>query len=728
MRNIWQIFIRDAKRIRNNVIALIVIMGITVVPCLYAWFNIAASWDPYKNTDNLKVAVASVDEGYTGSLIPLEVNIGERVLSSLHENTQMEWVFTSKDNAINGVKSSDYYAAIVIPEDFSRNMMSIFSEDNEIEKAKIHYYCNAKDSAIAPKVTEKGASAIQNQINEMFIATVADTALTVLESVSNMTDVDDAESIVSNLIVNLNHMSNSLSSAAGTMDSFSGMTDSIEKVTGSTSDFLSYVDKQSSGSSDSISDIQKTFKGINKTISGTTSGINKVLESGVSYYKQMSQVIDTAFAKSAGDVESIAGTLETVADSVDKIIKQYTDMRDTLNALGEKYPDLKPSISSVVTQLNTSIAKQTALRDDLRTSAKDLRSGAKDIVTAKKEIDATLSKSLKSISKVKADYETSVKDDLKSLSASLGKTGRNMDQLMKQLSKSVSSIQDLTDSATADLTKIRLALDTSGKLLNNASDRVDSLVSKLEKMQQTGDFSELKDLFKDNNDELSTFLAKPVSLKTIKVYEIENYGSSMAPFYSTLAIWIGGIIMVAMMSVVVPAGALEGFERVRNNQLYLGRYLTFLILGIAQSTLIGLGDLFYLGIQCRHPFLFMLACWVSSIVYVNIIYTLTVSFGDIGKAISVVLLVMQVAGTGGTFPIEVAPKFFRVVYPMLPFTHSMAALRETVGGLYGMDYWMDLGKLLIFLVLSLILGLVLRKPVIRLNDRFSEKLEETKIM
>ena len=257
---------------------------------------------------------------------------------------------------------------------------------------------------------------------------------------------------------------------------------------------------------------------------------------------------------------------------------------------------------------------------------------------------------------------------------------------------------------------------------------MDDLVSKLEKMQQTGDFSELKDLFADKNDELSAFLAKPVSLKTTKVYEIENYGSSMAPFYSTLAIWIGGIIMVALMSVAVPASTLEGLSRVKNNHLYLGRYLTFLILGLAQSSLIGLGDLFYLGIQCRHPFLFMLACWISSIVYVNIIYTLTVSFGDIGKAISVVLLVIQVAGTGGTFPIEVAPRFFRIVYPMLPFTHSMAALRETVGGLYGMDYWLDLAKLGIFLVLSLILGLVLRKPVIRLNNRFSEKLEETKVM
>ena len=201
-----------------------------------------------------------------------------------------------------------------------------------------------------------------------------------------------------------------------------------------------------------------------------------------------------------------------------------------------------------------------------------------------------------------------------------------------------------------------------------------------------------------------------------------------SPFYSTLSIWIGGIVLVAMLKVTVSENGTTGLKHLKLHQIYLGRYLIFLILGLLQSTLICLGDLFYLGIQCKHPFLFLLAGWISSIVYVNIIYTLTVSFGDIGKAVSVVLLVMQVAGTGGTFPIEVAPRFFKAVYSLFPFTHSMAALREAVGGLYAMDYWIDLGKLCIFLVVFLIMGLVLRKPIIKVNEAFSEKLEETKIM
>ena len=158
MKNVWKIFQRDMMRVRNNVIALVVIIGISVVPCLYAWFNIAASWDPYSNTGNLKVAVASVDEGYEGSLIPIEINIGDKVLSALRENTQMEWVFTTEEKATSGVKSGKYYAAIVIPENFSESLVSVLSGD--LQSPEIEYYLNEKKNAIAPKVTDTGATTV----------------------------------------------------------------------------------------------------------------------------------------------------------------------------------------------------------------------------------------------------------------------------------------------------------------------------------------------------------------------------------------------------------------------------------------------------------------------------------------------------------------------------------------------------------------------------------------
>ena len=264
MKNILKIFIDDVKRIRKNVIAMIVVIGVLVVPCLYAWFNIAASWDPYNNTGNLKVAVASVDEGYTGSLIPLEINVGEQVISALRENTQMDWVFTSKEKAMEGVKSGQYYAAIVVPEKFSTQMMSLFSD--QIQKPEIIYYSNAKENAIAPKVTDKGATAIQKQVNQVFIQTISDTAMTVFQSVSNMAEANGADRLVDNLIHNLEDASDDMDMTASTLETFSGITSSAQSLLNTSSDFLKELKTESADGKQILENSKKTFTDMKTTI------------------------------------------------------------------------------------------------------------------------------------------------------------------------------------------------------------------------------------------------------------------------------------------------------------------------------------------------------------------------------------------------------------------------------------------------------------------------------
>lgn len=726
MKNIWKIFQRDMMRIRKNVIALVVIVGISVVPCLYAWFNIAASWDPYSNTGNLKVAVASVDEGYEGSLIPLEINIGDQVLSALRENTQMEWVFTTKDKATAGVKSGKYYAAIVIPKDFSNKMMSVFSEN--VEKPEITYYSNAKENAIAPKVTDKGASAVQRQVNQVFIETISDTTLTVLQAVSNMTEASGAETIVSNLNTNLNRISGDLSASAGLLQSFSDMTVSAQNLLNSTTEFMQSAQTQSQESKQTFQKSKDSFSDIDSALDAATDNVETALNATQSVYDEMNQTITKAFETQSQDTETVASTLDTLAAKVQKIIDSYQSVRDAVASISDSHSELASAVDAVVSRMDTSIKAQQELHDKLQNTAQSLRDTTTDIATAKKELQDLFATNGTQIADATNEYQSSMETSLNKLTDALDSSKTKISSLLSQLEKSTDGIYSLTDAADSDLIQIQSVLADSGKLLNDAADKISDTTAKLDEMEQSGDFSELESIISGDRSSISSFLAAPVSLKTHKVYEIANYGSSMAPFYSVLSIWIGGIVLVAMLKVNVSEKCTEGLENVKLYQVYFGRFITFLIVGLFQSTLIALGDLLYLGIQCEHPFLFLLACWFSSIVFVNIIYTLTVSLGDIGKAVSVILLVVQVAGTGGTFPIEVAPKFFQAVYPLLPFTHSMAALRETVGGMYGMNYWIDLGKLVIFLVISLIVGLVLRKPIIKLNDAFTEKLEETKLM
>lgn len=726
MKNVWKIFQRDMMRVRNNVIALVVIIGISVVPCLYAWFNIAASWDPYSNTGNLKVAVASVDEGYEGSLIPIEINIGDKVLSALRENTQMEWVFTTEEKATSGVKSGKYYAAIVIPKDFSNKMMSVFSE--KVEKPEITYYSNAKENAIAPKVTDKGAGAVQRQVNEVFIETVSDTTLTVLQAVSNMTQASGAETIVGNLNTNLNQIAGDLTASAGLLESFSDMTGSAQKLLNSTTEFLQTVQQQTKESRQTFQETSKTFSGLDDSMDAAADSVGTALKSAENVYDQMDQVISGAFSDESADAQQIASTLDTLAGQVGNVVTAYTSVRDSVAAVADKYPETSPLVDAIVVRMDTSIQQQKNLQSKLQDSAKGLRDATTDLGTARSELKDLAAKNRENMSGMSASYKSSVQKSLNQLSASLTSSKQEISSLLSQLDQSANGIYKLTDTADSDLSEIQKVLGDSGELLTEASDRIADTTARLDEMEASGDFSELKALISGDKSAISTFLAAPVSLDTHKIYEIANYGSSMAPFYSVLSIWIGGIVLVAMLKVNVSENCTKGLKNVKLHQIYFGRFITFMIVGLFQSTLIALGDLLYLGIQCEHPFLFLLGCWFSSLVFVNIIYTLTVSLGDIGKAVSVILLVVQVAGTGGTFPIEVAPSFFRAVYPLLPFTHSMAALRETVGGMYGMNYWIDLGKLAIFLGISLIVGLVLRKPIIKANDAFTEKLEETKLM
>ena len=726
MKNIFEIFRRDVRRISHNVIALIVILGLIIVPCLYAWFNIAACWDPYGNTGKIKIAVASVDEGYEGELISLNINIGDTVLSSLRENTQMDWIFTSKKKALNGVESGKYYAAIVIPETFSNDMMSVFSED--IQSPEITYYYNAKENAIAPKVTDKGASAVQTQVNEVFIKTIANTVLDALQTVSNTADESGADAIVSNLTTNLDRINNSLTTVTGTLQSYARMTEAAQMMLDTTSAFLKQSQETSGNSLNSLKDTQKSFSTIQDAISGTTDSINDALTSSTDFYIQISKTLDSTLQSQEKDNAAMANTLNTLAKEVDTLTQPYITLRDLCVEISNQYPAVSDATGTLVGKLNESIASQNALRDKLNSAADALRSSSTDAASAKAEIDQLIQSSSQNLKNVQSDYESSVKDQLNQLLNSMKSTDSTVSSLLSQIDQSASGVYTLSDSASSDLSQIKTALENSCALLQKSSDKISDTLQKLDEIQESGDYSQMQDLLSGNHESISSFLASPVELNTNKLYPVENYGSSMAPFYSTLAMWVGGTILVAMLKVSISESSLKGMKKVRDYQVYFGRYIVFLLIGLAQSTLIGLGDLLYLRIQCEAPFLFMLACWITSLVYVNVIYTLTVSFGDVGKAIAVILMVIQVAGSGGTFPIEVAPKIFQSVYPLMPFAHSMAALRETIGGLYGSTYWTELGYLCIFLIASLFLGLVLRKPIIKLNEKINEKLESTHLI
>lgn len=726
MKNIFLIFKNDVMKIHKNVIAMIVIMGITVIPTLYAWFNISASWDPYGNTGELKLAVASDDEGYTGELIAVKINMGDQILSSLHKNKQFNWVFTDSKTAQKGVKSGKYYAAIVIPKDFSQKMMSVFSSNTE--HPDLTYYQNEKENAIAPIITGKGATAVQKQINETFIETIAQTALDAFQIVSSAAQEAGDDSMVDHLIDNLNQMGTDLGSAAGTVQSLSDMTDSAITMLNTTTEFLQ---ESGSGTKSSVSSLENSdLSSLTSLVSGTTKTISDALTQNASFYTAVSDAVDKALDSYNSDAQAASNALTSVSSRIQTVIDEYTKLSDTLTAIANEHPELtilNDAVTSINQKIQLAIDRQTAIRDKINAAAEALPAATANASELKSELDTLIAQATSSVTEVKTTYENNVKGNLDSLSANLDSTTGSISSMLGDLDKSIQNIAGVTGSASDGLTGLQKTLSNSAELLNEASGKLTSLAATLSS-EDSKDLSAVTNLLSEDPETIASFLSSPVKLDEKKIYPIENYGSAMAPFYSTLAIWVGAVVMAAMLKVTVADSTKKKLFHPKEYQLYIGRILLLIIIGFMQSALICLGDLFFLGIQCKHPVMFVLTGMFTSFVYVNLIYALTVSFGDIGKAIAVVLMVMQVAGSGGTFPIQCAPKFFQVVYPLLPFTHSMNAMRECIAGFYETTYATELGKLAIFLVPSLLLGLLLRKPIIKMNDAFMEKLESTHLI
>lgn len=736
MRNIIAILKRDLSRIRGSVVALIVAVGLVIVPTLYAWFNIAGSWDPYGNTGNLKVAVANSDDGYMSDLIPVRVNIGDTVVSALRENDQLDWRFVSESDAVEGVRSGEYYAAVVIPENFSSRMMTVFSSD--AEHAEIVYYENQKANAIAPRVTDKAASTVRQQIDETFAKTISDVGLATTSSLLEFMDGDQIAAYAGNLSGTLAGAITTLRDASGSVDEFAGLLQSSTGLLDSTSDLLASAGTASKDAEALVGDAKTGLSGMHDALDAAVAAINQSLKDSAGDYDAAAKAIDEAFG--AADAH-VSLTVTQLRDASADVAKRASDMRDVQDNIlaverdveGSNLPEklkaeLVQKIDIVANTVGNVANQQELLAKHLSDAAASLETGAADARAKAQAVKDGIAEAKGSIGGVKDSYNATLKQQISDLSDAVADVARRGSDMADDLGATVTDLSHAASALSDDLAGAHEVLAGASADLVSAADDLQRLKEGLDTAVTSGDLDRVRELIGSDPAALADALAAPVALDRQVVYHIKNYGSAMAPFYTTLSIWVAGIVLAAMLKANVDQADVKALGNPRLHELYLGRYAFFALLAFAQATLVCAGDLLFFGIQCEHPFQFMLVGWLAGFVFSNMIYTLTVSFGDIGKAIAVVLLVMQVAGSGGTFPIEMTADFFQAVYPFLPFTHAINAMHAAMAGAYGMEFWIELGTLSLYLIPSLALGLVFRRPVIRANRWIIEKLEETKLM
>lgn len=708
MKMIFKIFKRDIKKIFRNSMAIILAIGLAVLPSLYAWFNIYANWDPYGSTGNMQVAVINNDEGAV--IKTFTVNVGSQIETNLKANDLIDWQFVSKEEGINGVKAGKYYAAIEIPSGFSNSLTSIMS--SEFKQPQIVYYANEKKNAIATKITDKVVQTVQTEVNESFITTIVNLMNQVFGFVLDENDISGG-AIFNKISNEINETKASVADLNNSIGTFSDISELLKQLGSSMSS--EKVSNLLNSTNDVINDTSDVVKITQTSVSGVVDNIGTLLSGVTSSLDNAAEIVEN-FSPDQNSVE----VLKTAAQTCTNMATVLDTVCTMLNQLNQSLPNPITAIDDLVKTLTENAVVLRDLGVKLNAAADGAYEGTlSDIAASIREVSSSLKASMN-------DYNNTVKPQAEKMVSNLLSALDSASKMLGLLDEDVPTVDTLIKTLNTSLDSGVGLFGSLQSMLKNFENELDNLSEKIDALSNSEEFNTFLNVMSENADKLGEFIACPVQVETDKIYGIDNYGSAMAPFYSTLAIWVGAVILIAIINTNVKHKKELGAP-VKPYQEYFGRGLLFIAFAIVQALIVCLGDLFFLGIQCYHPVKFLFAGCFAAVVYAMLIYSLAYTFGDIGKAAVVVLLVIQIGGSGGTFPIDVTPKFFQAINPYLPYTFVINAMRECVCGTYGGDYWLDLLKLSAYILIALLIGLVLKIPFRKPIRFFNKKIEETDV-
>ncbi len=799
MRKVIEIFKRDISRLAKSPAALIVAVGMCIIPALYAWFNIAANRDPYGNTVNIKVAVANNDVGAENKKRTLDA--GQQILDQMEENDDLGWVFTDEEDAIDGVKSGKYYAAIVIPETFSADLLQI--EDGTLGTPEIKYYVNEKRNAVAPKITNTGSTTIQDKIEEEFYKVASETIAEELQDLG-ISVGDDLETTNDNILSLIADARENFQSYQQVLSDFQAtISQGTTQIQHGKTTLTKAVEAADAGST-AFQDAKNALKSSRKSVRSFGSAFDQSLSDGETYLnnvyseasKKLSGLEGTAntavTAVSSGkslaenmskDGQSAVTKLQAVVSQLDQLIAagqanletakttqaDYQTKLEQVNAAlnsgqlseegKQEYEQKKAKLEGAVAQYqaaiedgeanlttaqqskamisgvliptlqNELIPKSDAMASkltELDSKTGKLQTIMSTISTSKTQMDTILTNGKKTLRDLRSSLNNNLIPNLSTSLDTISGVSSDLKSTLEDASATASQMQGVMDQLSKSLTEGSEALGKTGETLTNLDERLAGIQNDLETLRSSEAYKDILELQDVDADAVSTFMTNPIELNTTTFYEVEDYGSGMTPFYSNLALWVGGMVLIALLKQEVDED--EKVKKFTLNQAYFGRQLLFIILSVAQSLIICLGDLYLLKVQCVHPGLFILTGVIAGLVYLSLIYAITAAFKHIGRAIFVFLVIIQIPGSTGTFPVEMMGSFYQAIYRLMPFTYSNGAMRECIGGMYYNTWLKDIGILLVYVLLALFIGLVLRPLLLNLNALFDRKLAEADLI
>lgn len=721
MKNIKRIIKDDIISVTHNLFALVVAIGICILPALYAWFNIYANWDPYGNTGNLDLAAVSLDKGYTDEE-GVYRNVGQEVINDLKESDSVKWHFVdTPEEAKEGVESGEYYASIVISEDFTYNMYNVFTE--KVNKPQLVFYENQKKNPVATKISDTVVEKIQTKINTKFVKVMTSE---VFKDINEVSDDIEEEGGIDGLIDKMKRVSDQMQGYQNTINSVIAgnqvlkaainTADADSKVIGERSiasaDALENTNNSIGATQDTLNDYVNQVNLVVMTIQTSLGNISNKLNQAVVLNDM--KAINNAVVSTQNDVKIAKTDVDALEEALDAAIQGSTpEEKAKLEIAKREIKKVRNSIDKVDGVINALNAD--GIGDSIISNVESREAEAKRSIN---ECINSINDTQGSINGQLIPQLNQCMDDLRIVLTDASTLMRQTGQTINGMDKVFSSLNTAVNAGTVSLNKTSQALGEINTRLSKIIDKVDK-ASNNEKVQI------LLDTLSGDPEIYGQFFSEPVQIETTNIYPVENYGSAVAPFYTVLAIWVGAIIIAA---IVRPSPGSKKYPEMTSTERFFGRYGMYFIIGQLQALITVVGDLVLLKVQCLHPIMFYFASAFTSLTFTLLIYALVEAFADVGKAIAVVILVLQIAGSSGTYPIELLPEFFRNVYLFFPFPYAINSLRECVAGLYEMDYLIYLLELSLFIVLALVIGIWIRKPFNSLKKYMKKRMEDTEVL
>ena len=714
MKNIITIARRDLKHVTASVVAIITVLGLCIIPCLYAWFNIFSNWAPYDSEATGRIPVAVVSEDAGVDLMGVKINIGNKILTALEANDAIGWVFlNTTDEALEGVYAGDYYAALIIPEDFTQDALSFVN--GQVKNPRMLYYENEKKNAIAPKITGKAKTAVQEQVNATFVQTLASyvsEAVNFAERTGH-----DPQDLFADLLEKAELLDQKLDDCELVLDTAAGLSGAAEKLMVATGTLISSTDGAIGTSQALVSTAQDALP--------DTANLAQTSADAV---RQTTDQLNNAVATISEELDDAFSTLDRFNSFVDNDLSGRRSLVETMRQSSQTTADqlTRLGLTALAAPFASSAERLSALETKLDALTISDEAGFSAVQEKYDGIHADLAGVQNALADVESMLTSALEEKMDSAIASAQDAVAQVQQTLSALGGDLTGIGDLLGSYSSALSALEDGLSGSRTALQTTHETLHMVIAVLERLAGSDSLKAATNVLSGDSETLVAYLAAPVQMRTETIYPIREYGSAMAPFYTVLAQWVG-----ALLSVVLIKAQVKPSDEIRNPKLYerfFGRYALLLLVGLSQGLIVSLGDLIYIGMQCPHPLLFVVAACLNGVVFTLINYALVFALDNIGLALGVIILVLQVAGAGGTYPVEVVPKVFQTLYPVMPFHYAMDAMRECVAGLYSNTYLNCELTLLVFGAAAIAVGLLLYRPALWLNRLIAEGKQKTGIM